>query len=174
MPTEWTLIKNILLTAYAARHAKKELTRRKLGTLIYILDTYGSKILEEFSTASIYPDGIDIPDVNILIDVLRSSKLIEVNKRDVRITDSGVKKVEEILSNPDDHDSRLNYRLISYLISRDYNTLMNLALYISSGKTAKPMIGENLSQIIRDINDILDRYSERENRKIKEKLLNKR
>jgi len=171
MATEWSLLKNTLLVAYIAKNTNRDLTRRKLGTFIYILDNISNK--ESVSSINIYPDGIDIPDVNIILDVLRSSSLIDIQRRNIKITKNGIKKIEKMLSNPDDYRFRINYRLVSYLIKYDYNTLMNLAIYLAKKSSGEIIVTEELSEIISGINDIVNKFSEKEERKMKRRLINK-
>lgn len=171
MIDDWSLIKNALLIAYIAESNHVDLTRRKLGTLIYVLSEISEK--KSISSISVYPDGFDIPEVNVVLDVLRSLHLINIQKRAIRITKRGIMKVEELLSNPDDHRVRINYRLISYLIKHDYNTLMTLAIYLANKKSEKTIISEELLNIIKNINDMINRFNLKGERKVGRKLINK-
>ncbi len=169
MSSEWTLVKNILLITYVAKTKGKELTRRQLCTYVYLLDKVNSMNL--LSLIDIYPDGIDLPDINILIDMLRAANLIKVIHSYVNITDKGAKKVEEILANPDDNLSRLNYRMASLLMSEDYELIMDLALYYSHPD--KSSLNENIDRLLRQLKELVSKFYPERKPVFKGKIINK-
>lgn len=165
-----TLIKNALLLAYVAKKAGKNLSRRQFNTYIYLL----SKLTKENSSQliGIYPDGVEHPETNIILDILRSGNLIAISRSRIKITKEGARRVEEMLSNPDDNIIRLNYRVLFRLVSYNYETILRMLTYFSGSLSDLDLESDaELLRLINDIRELLYRYKNAEKDETPQKIM---
>ncbi|MGQ4892443.1 MAG: hypothetical protein ACP6IP_08150 [Candidatus Njordarchaeia archaeon] len=117
----------ILLVIYKNQKVTRgKLNRRDISTIYYVINKFVGK--NDEGTLEIYPDGLELSNVNSAIDYLILKGIISSEKGNIRLTELGEKIAKEI-----DKESDENLReLLTEVLSLPKNIRRDLALVLRS------------------------------------------